>query len=183
MMVSIAAPNNVQAEVASAVQYRSGSVDTVLLQAINAVQTLGLSTDISVDRPLAEAVGAVQALGRPSQIDAAAQPISTIVGDLGATYRTPLQVDWTGDAQGIDAPPTANLAQEILGLEGTTESTPQSNNETTTETPTAETAEADVPIAQEPDRVVAASVQQQLLDALQLRSREVDALRNALRQS
>ena len=171
MMVSIAAPNNVQAEIASAVQYRSGSVDTVLLQAINAVQTLGLSTDISVDRPLAEAVGAVQALGRPSQINAADQPISTIVGDLGASYRKPIQVDWTGDEQGIGALPTANPAQEIFGLESTTE------------TPTAETAEADVPIAQDPDRTAAASVQQQLLNALQLRSREVDALRNALRQS
>lgn len=170
---AVGAPDNGPAEAADGVQYRAGAVDIVLLQAINAVQTLGMSADISVDRPLAEAVGAVQALGRPSQIDAADRPIGTIVGDLGADYRTPLQVDWIGNAQGADAPAATSTGLSNGELESATETT----------TPTVATTEADVPIAQNPETAAAASVQQQLLDALQLRSREVDALRSALRQS
>jgi len=175
VMAAAAAPDNGLADVADGVQYRAGAVDTVLLQAINAVQTLGMSADISVDRPLAEAVGAVQALGRPSQIDAADKPIGTIVGDLGADYRTPLQVDWIGNAQGADAPVVTGTALDIGELDSATE--------TPTSTPTVATTEADVPIAENPETAAAATVQQQLLDALQLRSREVEALRNALRQS
>ena len=170
---AVGAPDNGPAEAADGVQYRAGAVDIVLLQAINAVQTLGMSADISVDRPLAEAVGAVQALGRPSQIDAADRPIGTIVGDLGADYRTPLQVDWIGNAQGADAPAATSTGLSNGELESATDTT----------TPTVATTEADVPIAQNPETAAAASVQQQLLDALQLRSREVDALRSALRQS
>jgi len=175
VIAAAVAPDNGLADVADGVQYRAGAVDTVLLQAINAVQTLGMSADISVDRPLAEAVGAVQALGRPSQIDAADKPIGTIVGDLGADYRTPLQVDWIGNAQGADAPVVTGTALDIGELDSATE--------TPTPTPTVATTEADVPIAENPETAAAATVQQQLLDALQLRSREVEALRNALRQS
>lgn len=170
---AIGAPNNGPAGAADGVQYRAGAVDTVLLQAINAVQTLGMSADISVDRPLAEAVGAVQALGRPSQIDAADRPIGTIVGDLGADYRTPLQVDWIGNAQGADAPAVTSTASDTGEFESATETT----------TPTVTTTEADLPVAENPETAAAASVQQQLLDALQLRTREVEALRSALRQS
>jgi VCBS repeat-containing protein len=172
LLAAIGAQDNGPAEPADGAQYRAGAVDTVLLQAINAVQTLGMSADISVDRPLAEAVGAVQALGRPSQIDASDRPIGTIVGDLGADYRTPLQVDWMGNAQGADAPAATSTARDM------------GEPENATETPTTvATAEADLPIVQSPETAAAASVQQQLLDALQLRSREVEALRSALRQS
>jgi VCBS repeat-containing protein len=172
LLAAIGAQDNGPAEPADGAQYRAGAVDTVLLQAINAVQTLGMSADISVDRPLAEAVGAVQALGRPSQIDASDRPIGTIVGDLGADYRAPLQVDWMGNAQGADAPATTSTARDM------------GESENATETPTTvATAEADLPIVQSPETAAAASVQQQLLDALQLRSREVEALRSALRQS
>ena len=173
MNAAAVTPGNEPVDAADGVQYRAGAVDTVLLQAINAVQTLGMSADISVDRPLAEAVGAVQALGRPSQIDAADRPIGTIVGDLGADYRTPLQVDWIGNAQGADAPAATSTALSNGELESATETT----------TPTVATTEADVPIAQNPETAAASSVQQQLLDALQLRTREVEALRSALRQS
>jgi len=173
MNAAAVTPGNEPVDAADGVQYRAGAVDTVLLQAINAVQTLGMSADISVDRPLAEAVGAVQALGRPSQIDAADRPIGTIVGDLGADYRTPLQVDWIGNAQGADAPAATSTALSNGELESATETT----------TPTVATTAADVPIAQNPETAAASSVQQQLLDALQLRTREVEALRSALRQS
>jgi hypothetical protein len=172
LLAAIGAQDNGPAEPADGAQYRAGAVDTVLLQAINAVQTLGMSADISVDRPLAEAVGAVQALGRPSQIDASDRPIGTIVGDLGADYRTPLQVDWMGNAQGADAPAATSTARDM--------GEPENAAETPT---TVATAEADLPIVQSPETAAAASVQQQLLDALQLRSREVEALRSALRQS
>ncbi|MEK8049629.1 Ig-like domain-containing protein [Ideonella sp. DXS22W] len=141
-----------------------GLVGLVLTRAINAVQSMESVGDLSGDAPLIAAIGGVQSLGRPAEIAADAAPMATAVGDLSAGFRAPTRLDdiGTGGAFGIAAltgAPAAPGGGETL---------------------------AAAPLPPPLPRVVAdagdapPAVQQQLLDALQRRQAEIDALARAL---